>query len=57
MTLKTYGNDAFLFDLEVTLDWWIVGLLGVGYFFTSVPPDFERKMLDGVGWCWDGRGR
>lgn len=29
MTLKTYGNDAFLFHLEVTLDCWMV-LGGVG---------------------------
>ena len=53
MTVKTYGNDGFSFWFGNTcglLDWWIVGLLGVGCFFTSVlPPEVERKMLDGLG--------
>ena len=55
MTLKTYGNDVFHFDLEIPVDCWIGGLLGVGCFFTSVLP----RKLNGrcwmvLGWGWGG---
>ena len=45
----------FFFNVEVPVDCWIGGLLHCWDVFFSLA-EVTQKMLDGVGWCWGGRG-